>query len=58
MCMHGGGRDGLLGLLFLIFYPTADVKDKCVRKDIRNFGSELVQMSESLLTLLLIASLK
>lgn len=47
------------GLLFLTFYPPADVKDKqCVRKDIKNFGSELVQMFASLLTMLQIASLK
>lgn len=47
------------GLLFLTFYPPADVKDKqCVRKDIKNFGSELVQMFASLLTMLPIASLK
>lgn len=47
------------GLLFLTFYPPADMKDKqCVRKDIKIFRSELVQMSASLLTMLPIASLK
>lgn len=46
-------------LLFLTFYPPADLKDKkCVIKDIKNFGSELVQMSVFLLTVLPIASLK
>lgn len=55
-CVH---RGYCFALFFLTFYPLADLKDKqCVRKDIKNFGSELVQMSVFLLTVLPIASLK
>lgn len=58
MCVRRGWRGKFLGLYLLTFHPPADVKDKQhVRKDIKNFGSELVQMSASLLTLLTIASL-
>jgi len=47
------------GFLFLTFYPPADVKNKqCVRKDMKYFGLEIVQMSASLLTVLTIVILK